>query len=176
MRIRPAWLLTTAALTTLAITFAFTLFITPPGAGDTRHQQRLTPIMQEHLATVDNRLHEGELYTDAPITCPLEWEDNYREARHTYTVRTTVHFAHYDEIRADFVPTCDPHAAYYAIALEGTWGNANFPVSIELAADRYYWHEFNDPETDTPLEPGAAEQTNALEGPPLTQAAPQATE
>lgn len=169
MRLRPAWLITTAALTTLAVTFAFTLFINPPGAGDTKHQQRLTPIMQEHLATVDNRLQEHELYAGAPITCPLAWEDNYREAGHTYTVRTTVHFAHYDEIRTDFVPTCDPDAAYYAIALEGTWGNANFPVSIELAADRYYWHEFTDPETDADLELDAEEQVIALEDPPLAE-------
>lgn len=176
MKIRPAWLIAIAALTSLATTFAITLFIHPPGAGDTKHQQRLTPIMLGHLATIDNRLQESELYTDTPISCPLEWQDTYREGRHAYTVRTTVHFAHYDEIRTDFVPTCAPEAAYYAISLEGTWGKSALPVTMELAADRYYGYEPIDPAAEASLSPSADEPASALEDPALSQVVPPATE
>lgn len=141
MNTRTSWSIAIGALAAFAITFTLALLIFPPGKADAARYEHLALLMEEHLATVDNRLQDAERQDSAKLECPLQWVDSPPAGRQRFTIETTVYYAYFDEVRNDWVPTCDPDADYYAITLEGSWPNAPAPISQEVAADRYYRYE-----------------------------------
>lgn len=126
-----------AAVTVMFITAALTLFLLPPGSLDTQHHYVVGEMMHEHLATIDQRLQELELHSEAPMACPTTWVDTIKQGRTAYELRAEILFAHFDPLRNDWVPTCNEQAGYYAIRVEGSWRGAIVPRILELASNRY---------------------------------------
>lgn len=161
---RPAWLVTTAATTLTLVVGALTLFVFPPGQLDQERYVVVRDLMDDHLPTIDARLQDLEWGTGKAIPCPLEWHDEVRVDNQTYELSTNIVFASLDEVRGDWVPTCDGGAPHYAVTLEGDWTNAPAPAVFEFAAHRYYGMPVPPPEPEVESAPIVVEDHDAIWG------------
>lgn len=137
MKLRRAWLATIAATLLMLAVAAGTLWMFPPGQATGRHYDTAQELINDHLATVDDRLYEREFETRTAIACPTEWRDTIRTGSRSYTLEAHVTFAHHDDARGDWVPTCDEDATYYAIEISGQWPGAPAPVTTSVTGHRF---------------------------------------